>query len=72
MSSGKAIAALFLAIAGLRKMTNWLRKGSDTLERSDQFKERNLSFRCLGLASIVTSWEASEPAPKGSGVLRKA
>jgi len=40
MSSGKAIAALFLVIAGLRKMTNWLRKGSDTLKRSDQFKER--------------------------------
>jgi hypothetical protein len=35
-----AIAALTLAIAELRKMTNWLRQGSDTLERSDQFKER--------------------------------
>jgi hypothetical protein len=35
--SGAAIAYLS---AGLRKMTNWLTKGSDTLERSDQFKER--------------------------------
>jgi hypothetical protein len=42
MSSGKAMCALQqrFAIAGLRKMTNWLRKGSDTLERSDQFQER--------------------------------
>jgi uncharacterized protein YoaH (UPF0181 family) len=35
MSSGKAIAKVSAAIAALRKMTNWLRKGSDTLERSD-------------------------------------
>jgi hypothetical protein len=33
-------AAIAYLIAGLRKMTNWLRKGSDTLERSYQFKER--------------------------------
>jgi hypothetical protein len=53
MSSGKAICALQqrFAIAAiaylsarLRKMTNWLRKGSDTLEHSDQFKERCLSL----------------------------
>jgi uncharacterized protein YoaH (UPF0181 family) len=31
MSSGKAIAKVSAAIAALRKMTNWLRKGSDTL-----------------------------------------
>jgi hypothetical protein len=33
-------AAIAYLSAGLRKMTNWLRKGSDTLKRSDQFKER--------------------------------
>jgi hypothetical protein len=49
MSSGKAIgfagalcaiAVTAYLIAGLRKMTNWLRKGSDTLERCEQFKKR--------------------------------
>jgi hypothetical protein len=34
---GGAIAYLS---AALRKMTNWFRKSWDTLERSDQFKER--------------------------------
>jgi hypothetical protein len=40
MSSERAIGAIAYLSAALRKMTNWLRKGSDTLERSDQFKER--------------------------------
>jgi hypothetical protein len=35
-----AIAAIAYLIAGLRKMTNWLRKGSGTLERCEQFKKR--------------------------------
>jgi hypothetical protein len=34
MSLEKAIGVIAYLSAGLRKMTNWLRKGSDTLERS--------------------------------------
>ncbi|MBD2014612.1 hypothetical protein H6F96_11610 [Microcoleus sp. FACHB-53] len=40
MSSERAIAVIAYVSAALHKITNWLRKGSDTLERSDQFKER--------------------------------
>ena len=65
MSSGKAIAKVSAAIARLRKMTNWLRKASDTLELSDQFKKCCPSLRFLCLASIVAYWEAGELFPQG-------
>ena len=66
MSSGKAIAYSITAIAGLRRMTNWLRKGRDTLKRSEQFKERCPSLRGLCLASIALDVEKqANQQPRG-------